>query len=57
MKDALQGIYDNHRHIAPTSSVAGTVYVIMNMRAGEIPGEDKIGLRSLARKAARAWGI
>ncbi|KAH9483084.1 hypothetical protein JR316_0005184 [Psilocybe cubensis] len=57
MKEALQGIYDNHRHIAPTSSVAGTVFAIMALPAKEIPGEDAIGLRPLARKAARAWGI
>ncbi|PPQ69655.1 hypothetical protein CVT25_014090 [Psilocybe cyanescens] len=56
LKDALQGIYDNRRHISPTSSVADTVYTIMQMRVGDIPGEDEIGLRALARKSVRAWG-
>ncbi|KDR74459.1 hypothetical protein GALMADRAFT_227512 [Galerina marginata CBS 339.88] len=57
LKDTLQSIHAHRTLIGPTSALAETVYAIANLRAEDIPDKDQVGLRALARKSVRAWGI
>ncbi|KAF8966481.1 hypothetical protein BDZ97DRAFT_1756616 [Flammula alnicola] len=57
LKKALQDIHTNAAHIKHTSSLADAVYTVANLQIRDVPDKDEMGLRALARKSVRAWGI
>ncbi|KJA21637.1 hypothetical protein HYPSUDRAFT_87865 [Hypholoma sublateritium FD-334 SS-4] len=56
LKKALLEIHSDALFIAPTSPLAGYMYKFANLRPSEIPNDDKMGLRILARKFLQVWG-
>ena len=56
LKKALLEIESDALFIAPTSPLAGYMYTFANLRPSEIPNDDKLGLRLLAKKFLQVWG-
>jgi len=57
LKSILDDVYVSRQHILPDSSLAETVYSLSQLDVTDIPNKDNLGLRALARKSVRAWGI
>lgn len=57
LKDALKKVHTNRIHIKASSSLAKIVLAVANLGQEDVPDMDKLGLRLLARKSVRAWGI
>ena len=57
LKDALQEIYNKRANISGTSSLAQEVYNVTQLEIHDVPNQDELGLRALARKSTQYWGI
>jgi hypothetical protein len=57
LKDALQEIYNKRENISATSSLAQEVYKVTQLEIHDVPNQDELSLRVLARKSTQYWGI
>jgi len=57
LKNTLEEIYDNRANISATSSLAQEVYEVSQLDVHDVPNQDEVGLRALAGKSTRYWGI
>jgi hypothetical protein len=57
IKDALQEIYNKRANIPATSSLAQEVYKVTQLEVHDVPNQDELELRAMARKTTRYWGI
>ena len=56
-KNALQEIYNKRANISATSCLAQEVYKVTQLEDYDVPNEDELRLRALARESTRYWGI
>jgi hypothetical protein len=57
LENALQEIYNKRANISATSSLAQEVYKVTQLEVHDVPNQDELRLRALARKSTKYWGI
>ena len=57
LKNALQEIYNKRAIISATSSLAQEVCKVTQLEDHDVPNDDELRLRALARESMRYWGI